>query len=47
MLDHEHDLISANQHTHWQETAISKQAQTLQAVSWKLSSYTVLQMSKI
>jgi len=29
MLDCEHDLISTDQHTHQQETAILKQAQTL------------------
>ena len=42
MLDHECDLISTNQHTHWQKAALSKWAQILQVLSWKLSSHAVL-----
>ena len=41
MLDHEHNLISTVQHAHWWRTALSKWAQTLQALSWRLSSHTV------
>ena len=47
MLDYKYDFISTNQHAHQQEAAISKQAQTLWAVSWKLSFHAVLQVSKI
>ena len=47
MLDCECDFISTDQHAYQQETVLSKWAQILWVVSWRLLSHTVFQVSEI